>query len=55
VGELIALGRAKGLAMPLNEALLRMIHEIEGGRRAMRWENLEELAGIMEERKLFAF
>lgn len=55
VGELVRLGRAKGLEMPLNEALLRMIREIEDGKRQMRWENLDELARIMDETKPFGF
>jgi hypothetical protein len=55
VGELVTLGKAKGLAMPLNAALLRMIKEIEGGQRLMRWENLDELARILEDERVFAF
>lgn len=55
VGELIKIGKEKGLEMPLNEALFRMIKEIEDGKREMRWENLDELARIMEEKKVFAF
>jgi 2-dehydropantoate 2-reductase len=39
VGELIMIGKSKGFEMPLNEALLRMIKEIEAGKRALRREN----------------
>ena len=55
VGELVALGKEKGFEMPLNAALLRMIKEIEDGQRQMRWENLDELVRIMEEKKVLAF
>jgi 2-dehydropantoate 2-reductase len=55
VGELIEMGREKGFEMPLNEALLRMIKEIEDGKREMSWQNLDEFARIMEEKKVFAF
>ncbi len=54
VGELVRLGKEKGLEMPLNEALFRMIKEIENGTRAMRWENLDELVRIMDQVKPFA-
>jgi 2-dehydropantoate 2-reductase len=43
IGDLVRRGRARGLEMPLNAALLRMIHEIEDGKRAMVPENLREL------------
>ena len=38
--------RAEGLGMrvPYHRAVIRMIHEIEDGRRAMGWANLDELA-----------
>ena len=55
VGELVQMGQAKGLEMPLNEAVFRMIKEIEDGKRQMRWENLDELARIMEVKKVCAF
>jgi len=43
IGDLVQRGRARGLEMPLNATLLRMIHEIEDGKRAMGPENLREL------------
>jgi 2-dehydropantoate 2-reductase len=48
VGELVRRGRARGLEMPLNAALLTMIHEIEEGKRAMVPENLRELERIIK-------
>jgi 2-dehydropantoate 2-reductase len=43
LGAVVRLGEEAGLKAPLLEALIRQIHEIEEGRRAMGWENLEEL------------
>ncbi len=48
VGELVRRGRARGLSMPLNATLWRMIHEVEEGRRAMVPENLRELERMIE-------
>jgi 2-dehydropantoate 2-reductase len=47
IGDLVRRGRARGLEMPLNAALLRMIHEIEDGTRAMVPENLGELERLI--------
>ena len=43
LGAVVRLGKGAGLEAPFLEALIRQIHEIEEGRRAMGWENLEEL------------
>ena len=48
IGDLVRRGQARGLPMPLNSALLRMIHEIEDGKRAMVPENLRELERMIE-------
>jgi 2-dehydropantoate 2-reductase len=46
----VALGRADrlGLAVPLTRAMLALIHDIEDGRRAMAWENLDALVAVNE-------
>jgi 2-dehydropantoate 2-reductase len=44
VGATVAKGRELGIEMPLNKLLLQMVHELEEGRRAMGWANLDELA-----------
>jgi len=43
IGEIIAIGRARGIEMPLNAPLVEMIHDLEAGRRQMSPANLEEL------------
>jgi 2-dehydropantoate 2-reductase len=43
VGWMIAEGRKHGIAMPLNEHLVRQVKEIEAGRRTRGLHNLEEL------------
>ena len=43
VGDLLRRGQARGLPMPLNAALWRMIHEIEDGKRPMVSKNMREL------------
>ena len=48
IGELVRRGRAQGLPMPLNSALLQKIHEIEDGKRAMVAENLRELERMIK-------
>jgi len=48
IGDLVRRGAARGLPMPLNSTLLRMIHEIEDGKRAMVPENLRELERMIE-------
>jgi 2-dehydropantoate 2-reductase len=46
-----ALARAEtiGLPVPLTRAMLGLIHDIEEGRRAMTWENLDALVAVHEE------
>jgi 2-dehydropantoate 2-reductase len=45
-GSTIERARRHGIAMPLTERLLAMIEDLEAGRRAMSWANLDELAGL---------
>jgi 2-dehydropantoate 2-reductase len=47
IGDLVRRGQSRGLPMPLNAALQRMIHEIEDGKRAMTPENLRELERLI--------
>ena len=42
-GEIVRGGERHGVATPLNRLQLRMFEEIEDGRRAMSWDNLEAL------------
>jgi 2-dehydropantoate 2-reductase len=44
LGATVARARALGLATPLTERLIVLIEELETGRRAMAWANLDELA-----------
>lgn len=44
VAVIVETGRARGIATPVNAAVLEVIHEIEDGRRGMEWSNLEEIA-----------
>ena len=46
-GEIVRRGERLGIPTPVNRLQLRMIEEIEAGRRPMRWENLEELMAVM--------
>ena len=43
VGLVAEIGATHGLPMPLTRALVSMIHELEDGRRAMSWANLDAL------------
>src|SRR5690606_5745393 len=43
VGWVIGEGRRHGIAMPLNEALVKLVKEIEGGARTRGLHNLDEL------------
>lgn len=45
LGVLVRIGEAVGVDTPLNERLVRQIHEIEAGTRSRGWKNLEELWG----------
>ena len=49
VTDLVNRGRALRLPMTLNARLAEMIHEIEDGRRPLRWQNLEELGELARE------
>lgn len=50
LGIVAALARERGVATPLNDRLIAMIHELEDGRRSMDPGNLEELARLSGER-----
>ena len=41
---IVAKGLEEGIPTPVNAAVLRVIHEIEDGKRGMEWTNLEEIA-----------
>jgi 2-dehydropantoate 2-reductase len=43
IGEMVRLGQTEGIDVRLNESLVRMIHEIEDGQRAMGYHNFGEL------------
>ncbi|HKJ92567.1 MAG TPA: 2-dehydropantoate 2-reductase [Longimicrobiales bacterium] len=47
IGAVVELGRQHGIPVPLNARLVRMIHQIEEGDRALARENLEELATLL--------
>lgn len=44
IGLAVEIGHRYDLELPRTRRLVRMIHEIEDGTRAMTWSNLEELA-----------
>ena len=46
-GEIVRSGERLGVPTPLNRLQLTMFEEIESGRRAMKWENLEELGAAL--------
>ena len=46
IGLAAEIGEAHGLPMPLTRRLVGMIHELEDGRRAMSWQNLDELDAL---------
>ena len=48
-GWVVAEGRRRGVAMPLNEALVRQVKELEQGTRERGWHNLDELARLRDE------
>jgi 2-dehydropantoate 2-reductase len=52
IGWVVEQGRAHGVALPLNEHLVRQVKEIEQGRRARGLHNLDELEELR--RKLYA-
>lgn len=43
LGRLVREAAARGVAMPLNRAVLELILEMETGRRGFAWENLDEI------------
>jgi 2-dehydropantoate 2-reductase len=43
LGEMVRQGQTLGVDVRLNATLVRMIHEIEDGRRQMGWHNFDEL------------
>ncbi|HKY51552.1 MAG TPA: 2-dehydropantoate 2-reductase [Candidatus Limnocylindria bacterium] len=43
LGRLVREAGERGVAMPLNSAVLALIKEIEDGRRSFGWENLDEV------------
>ena len=44
LGPIVTIARQYSLDAPITARPLTMIHEIEDGRRAMAWANLDELA-----------
>lgn len=44
VGQIVATGQKHGIPTPVNAAVLKVVHGIEGGERAMGWDNLEEIS-----------
>jgi 2-dehydropantoate 2-reductase len=43
LGPVVKLGAELGVPTPLTQRLILQIHEVEWGKRAQRWENLDEL------------
>ena len=50
-GLVAAKGRAAGIATPLNDEIVRLVEDIEAGRRNYGRENLEYLEGLVEARR----
>ncbi|HWE60319.1 MAG TPA: ketopantoate reductase C-terminal domain-containing protein, partial [Chloroflexota bacterium] len=46
IGLVAQIGAQHGLPMPLTHRLVEMIHELEDGRRAMSWRNVDELDAL---------
>jgi len=46
LGIVAAKGRRLGIATPLVDRVVEMIHDLESGRRSMGWENLDELVAL---------
>jgi hypothetical protein len=44
VAPIILTGQEHSIATPANAAVLDVIYEVEGGKRGMGWENLEEIS-----------
>lgn len=49
-GYVIARGKVLGIPTPINEAAVKMITEIEDGKRTMGWHNLDDLNRILKTR-----
>ena len=43
-GQIVVTGHKHGVLIPVNAAVLKIVHEIEGGERAMGWNNLEDIS-----------
>ncbi len=48
IGEIVKIGQARGMALPLNVRLIDMIHDLESGKRTMHPDNLAELRRLNE-------
>jgi 2-dehydropantoate 2-reductase len=48
-GAVVDKAHQYGVPVPLNERLVEMIYQIEGGERTLDWENLEELDAYRQE------
>ena len=48
IGEIVGIGRGRGIDLPLNVRLVEMIHDLESGRRTMHPDNLAELRRLDE-------
>jgi 2-dehydropantoate 2-reductase len=46
LGATVAKADKQGLAMPLTERLIAIIGDLETGRRAMSWQNVNELVAL---------
>jgi 2-dehydropantoate 2-reductase len=46
VGTVVETARRYDLNVPLNRRLVEMIHDLEEGRRQMKWDNLAELTSL---------
>lgn len=44
---IVSQGEKLGIPTPVNQAVVRVVHEIEQGERGMGWENLDELAAAL--------
>jgi 2-dehydropantoate 2-reductase len=46
IGGVVEKGEATGFQCPMTQRLMQLIHEIEDGKRSMKWENLDELIKV---------